>query len=41
MKSLANNPHSLNGIQLAEYAVTLAVSLISLLGVLRFLGLVR
>jgi hypothetical protein len=41
MKSLAHNSHSLTGILLAEYAVTGAVALISVLGVLRFLGLMH
>jgi hypothetical protein len=40
MKSIANSS-TLSGIQLAEYAVTVVVALISLIGVLRFLGFVR
>jgi hypothetical protein len=41
MKSFAHSANSMSGIQLAEYAVTAAVALISILGVLRFLGLMH
>jgi hypothetical protein len=41
MKSLTSNSISFTGIRLAEYAVTFAVGLVSLLGALRFLGLMR
>ena len=42
MKStLENGANSLRRIQLAEYAVTIAVALVSALGLLRFVGLLR
>jgi hypothetical protein len=41
MKSLASGTNSAAGIRWAEYVVTFAVGLVSLLGTLRFLGLMR
>jgi len=39
--TLENNANSLRLIQLAEYTVTIAVTLVSGLGLLRFVGLLR
>jgi len=39
--TLENNANSLRLVQFAEYAVTIAITLVSSLGLLRFMGLLR